>query len=68
MGALPKRKKTSSRARMRLSHNAIKPKALVECPQCHAMILPHHTCPTCGTYNGREVFKIKEPKKPAATP
>jgi large subunit ribosomal protein L32 len=68
MGALPKRKKSKSRAQMRLSHNAVKPPALVECPQCHAMIMPHHACPTCGNYNGREVFKIKEPKKPAATP
>jgi large subunit ribosomal protein L32 len=66
MGALPKRKKSKSRAQMRLSHNAVKPPALVECPQCHAMIMPHHACPTCGNYNGREVVKIKEPKKPAA--
>jgi large subunit ribosomal protein L32 len=67
MGALPKRKKSKSRAGQRLSHRALKPPVLVECPQCHAMILPHRTCPTCGTYNGREVIKIKEPKKPAAT-
>jgi large subunit ribosomal protein L32 len=66
MGALPKRKKSKSRAQMRLSHAAIKPPVLVECPQCHAMIMPHHACSTCGNYNGREVFKIKEPKKPAA--
>jgi large subunit ribosomal protein L32 len=67
MGALPKRKKSKSRAGHRLSHSALKPPVLVECPQCHAMILPHRVCPTCGTYNGREVVKIKEPKKPAAT-
>ena len=66
MGALPKRKKSKSRAGNRLSHNAIKPPALVECPQCHTLILPHHACSTCGTYNGREVVKIKEPKKAAA--
>ena len=67
MGALPKRKKSKSRAMQRLSHNAVKAPALVECPQCHTLILPHRACPTCGTYNGREVIKIKEPKKPAAT-
>lgn len=66
MGALPKRKKSKSRAMQRLSHRALKPPALVECPQCHAMIMPHHACPTCGYYNGREVFKIKEKKKPEA--
>ena len=68
MGALPKRKKSKSRAQQRLSHRALKPPVLVECPQCHTMIMPHRACPTCGNYNGREVFKIKEPKKPAATP
>jgi len=68
MGALPKRKKSKSRAQMRLSHNAAIPPALVECPQCHAAILPHHACPTCGKYNGRDVIKLKEPKKPATTP
>jgi hypothetical protein len=24
--------------------------------------MPHRDCPTCGTYNGREVIKIKTPK------
>jgi large subunit ribosomal protein L32 len=67
MGALPKRRKSISRAAQRLSHTALKPKALVECPQCHAMILPHHACPTCGQYNGRSVIKIKEPKKAEPT-
>jgi large subunit ribosomal protein L32 len=64
MGALPKRKKSKSRAQQRLSHIAIKPLTLVECPQCHTMIRPHHACPTCGKYNGRDVVIIKEPKKP----
>lgn len=65
MGALPKRKKSKSRAAQRLSHNAAKPPVLVECPQCHSMIMPHRACPTCGTYQGREVIKIKTPKKAA---
>ncbi len=68
MGAQPKRKKSKSRAKQRLSHAALKPPALVECPQCHAMILPHHACPTCGNYNGRPVIEIKEKKKKPETP
>jgi large subunit ribosomal protein L32 len=64
MGALPKRKKSQSRAKQRLSHRALKPTALVECPQCHTMIMPHHACPICGKYNGRDVIIIKEKKKP----
>ena len=65
MGALPKRKKSKSRAKNRLSHNALKLPAYVECPQCHNPKLPHHACPTCGTYNGREVIDVEGKKKAA---
>ena len=63
MGALPKRKISKARAGKRLSHIAVKPPAIDTCPQCHSPKQPHHACPTCGTYNGREVIKIKGPKK-----
>jgi large subunit ribosomal protein L32 len=65
MGPLPKRRKTHSRAAMRLSHTARKAPKLEDCPQCHSPKLPHHTCPTCGYYNGREIVKKKEKKKAA---
>lgn len=67
MGALPKRKKSKSRAGNRLSHNALKAPALDICPQCHSPKKPHHACPTCGTYNGREVIKIEEQRRPPTT-
>jgi len=63
MGALPKRKISKARAGKRQSHSAIKPPALDECPQCHSPKLPHHACPTCGTYNGREVIKMEGQKR-----
>lgn len=59
MGALPKRKVSKSRAGKRLSHSAAKPPALNLCPQCHSPKLPHRACPTCGTYNGRQVIKME---------
>ena len=65
MGALPKQKKSKSRAGNRLSHRALKPPALDICPQCHSPKKPHHACPTCGTYNGREVIKMEGQKKAA---
>ena len=68
MGALPKRKKSKSRAKARLSHNAVTPPALVECPQCHSPMTPHRACPTCGNYNGRPVIEIKEKKKKPEAP
>jgi large subunit ribosomal protein L32 len=65
MGAQPKRKTSHGRTGKRRSHNARKAPVLVDCPQCHTPMLPHHACPTCGTYNGREVVKIEGPKRAA---
>lgn len=65
MGAQPKRKTSKGRAGKRRSHNSVKPPALIDCPQCHTPKLPHHACPTCGTYNGREVLKIEGTRRGA---
>jgi large subunit ribosomal protein L32 len=64
MGALPKRKYARARQGKRRSHirQATSPQ-IEACPQCHNPKLPHHVCPTCGTYGGREVVEIKSPKK-----
>ncbi|MCH8086641.1 MAG: 50S ribosomal protein L32 [Chloroflexi bacterium] len=56
MGALPKRKTSKARKNKRRAHSSMIRPALVPCPRCHSQKLPHHVCPTCGTYNGREVF------------
>lgn len=65
MGALPKRKISKARAGKRRSHQSVRPPALDECPQCHSPKLPHHVCPVCGTYNGREIIKMEGRKKEA---
>jgi hypothetical protein len=31
----------------------------MKCPNCGALTLHSHACPSCGTYKGREVFAIK---------
>ncbi len=64
MAPLPKKKYPKSRQGKRRSHLALKVAATVECPQCHSRKLPHHVCFTCGTYDGREVVKLKTKKKP----
>ena len=63
MAPLPKRKYPKARQGDRRSHLGLRVPALAECPQCHSPKLPHHVCPTCGTYAGREVITIASPKK-----
>jgi large subunit ribosomal protein L32 len=63
MPPLPKKKYPKSRQGKRRSHLALKATATVECPQCHNPKLSHHVCPVCGTYNGRDVIKVKSPKE-----
>jgi len=66
MAPLPKRKYAKARQGKRRSHLAIKVPTLVDCPQCHSPKLPHHACPTCGSYKGKEIIEIKSPKKKAS--
>ena len=65
MGALPKRKYAKARQGERRAHLKLSPPALAICPQCQSPRLPHHACPTCGSYNGRDAVEIKAPKKKA---
>lgn len=62
--AVPKKKYVKSRQGKRRSHLALSVPKLVECSQCHNLKLPHHVCPSCGSYAGRDVIEIKSPKKP----
>jgi large subunit ribosomal protein L32 len=45
---------------MRRANDKIAAPALSQCPQCHALILPHHVCPECGYYKGKEVVAKAE--------
>ncbi len=67
MGALPKRKVSKARRDKRRLHQKARFPALVECPQCHSPKLPHHVCPTCGSYHGRDVVEVKAPKPKSAS-
>ena len=53
--AVPKKKVSKSRRDMRRSHHRLKPTAHVECANCGERTMPHHICPSCGHYRGREV-------------
>ncbi len=63
MGPLPKRKYAKARAGERRQHIVAHPAVTQPCPQCNSPMLPHHVCPTCGYYAGREAVTIQAPKK-----
>lgn len=55
--AVPKRKKSRSNTRSRRSQWKAEPVHLARCNRCRDMKLPHAVCPTCGTYNNRQVIE-----------
>lgn len=55
--AVPKRRTSRSNTRSRRSQWKASAPSLVTCSNraCGQQKLPHVACPTCGTYNGRQV-------------
>jgi large subunit ribosomal protein L32 len=53
--AVPKKKTSQSRRDMRRSHHALTAVNVNECSNCGEQVRPHHVCPACGHYDGREV-------------
>ncbi len=60
MPPLPKRKISKGRRDRRRAHDALKPRTLVQCTNCAEMRMPHHVCPHCGHYKGREIINVEE--------
>ncbi|MCG6918824.1 MAG: 50S ribosomal protein L32 [Deltaproteobacteria bacterium] len=58
--ALPKRRHSKSRTRKKRTHYKLEQPTLSLCSQCNEPKLPHHACPSCGIYKGREVIKTEE--------
>ena len=64
--AVPQRRISKTRKRLRRTHFKLSVSGLVTCPNCGAMIKAHHVCPKCGYYAGKAVLAdgklIKEEK------
>jgi large subunit ribosomal protein L32 len=61
--AVPKKKTSKSRRDMRrANHDRMAPPAVSSCRQCGAPVRPHHSCPECGTYRGRQVIDVESKK------
>ena len=61
MPPLPKKRYPKARQGKRRSHLALKLTGLTRCPNCRTMRLPHHACPVCGHYKGREAVEVQGP-------
>ena len=67
--AVPQRRISKTRKRMRRTHFKLEVEGLVTCPNCGEMIKSHHVCPKCGFYQGKVTYLngklVKEEAKPA---
>jgi large subunit ribosomal protein L32 len=59
MPPLPKRKHSKGRRDRRRAHDAVTAPHLITCTNCGEKHQPHHMCPKCGHYAGKEVIEIK---------
>ena len=57
--SVPAQRRNSSFKKKRASHFALKKKNLATCSKCQRSVLSHRACSFCGTYNGKEILKIK---------
>jgi large subunit ribosomal protein L32 len=53
--AVQQNRKTRSKRDMRRAHDALVAANPNECTNCGELKRPHHVCPSCGSYNDREV-------------
>ena len=60
--AVQKSKTSKMRTNSRFANFKAKAPALVECPQCHELKVPHRACKSCGYYDGKLVVEQKEKK------
>jgi large subunit ribosomal protein L32 len=58
--AVPKRRSSRSKQKIRAASKAWKAPLLKTCPECNAAVPGHIACPSCGTYRGRKGLVINE--------
>lgn len=58
MPPLPKRKRSKASVGTHRAHQYTALANLVACPHCGQPMRPHHACPSCGYYRGRDVLRI----------
>ena len=58
--AVPKRKMSKARRDKRRANWKLETPGVTACPQCHEPRMPHHVCPECGYYDGKQVIQEAE--------
>ncbi len=59
--AVPQRRISKTRKRLRRTHFKLEATGLTTCPNCGEMIRSHHVCPKCGYYKGKQVLNNGKP-------
>lgn len=58
--AVPKKRRSKSKKRIKRACWKAEVPNLRACPNCSALVRPHRVCPECGVYKGRQIVTIKE--------
>jgi len=53
--AVPQRRTSKTRKRMRRTHFKLEVPGMIPCSQCGELTVSHRVCKSCGTYKGKEV-------------
>lgn len=61
--AVPFRRTSKMKKRMRQSHSALSIPGMIVCPNCGELTLSHRACSNCGFYKSKQVVTIKDEAK-----
>ncbi|MCP1148330.1 MULTISPECIES: 50S ribosomal protein L32 [Bacillus] len=53
--AVPFRRTSKMKKRLRRTHFKLQVSGMVACPECGEMKISHRVCKSCGTYKGKDV-------------
>ena len=58
--AVPKRKTSKMKKRIRKAVNRYQGMEITRCEVCDAPVKPHRVCQSCGNYKGKQVITVSE--------
>lgn len=58
--AVPARRTSKTKKRMRRTHLKKELPGVTTCPNCGEVIKPHRACVKCGSYKGKEVIETSK--------